>query len=97
MMMWHVSPVALGPTMRSTDLTVPVKGDLFLKVLRGRGHVLELEGHGRAAGFHGLLGGASHLEAEAVVGAVRLDHHARGAGGGLGRLGDDGGAREGGL
>jgi hypothetical protein len=96
-MMWHVSPVALGPTMRSTDLTVPVKGGLVLEGVEGEGHVLELEGHGRAASLHGLLGGGGHLEAEAVVGAVRLDHHARGAGGGLGRLGDDGGAREGGL
>ena len=70
---------------------------LVLEGVEGEGHVLELEGHGRATSLHGLLGGASHLEAEAVVGAVRLDHHARGAGGGLGRLGDDGGAREGGL
>ena len=31
MMMWHVSPVASGPTMRSTDFTVPVNGALVLE------------------------------------------------------------------
>ena len=36
MMMWQVSPVALGPTIRSTDLTVALNGFLLLKVLRGR-------------------------------------------------------------
>ena len=73
------------------------EGGLVLEGVEGEGHVLELEGHGRAAGLHALLLGGLHLETEAVVGALRLDHHARGAGGGLGRLGDDGGAREGGL
>jgi len=30
MMMWHVSPVACGPTMRLTEITLEVKGALFL-------------------------------------------------------------------
>merc|ERR1719201_2715618 len=32
MMMWHVSPVASGPTMRLQLTTLPVKGALFLYV-----------------------------------------------------------------
>ena len=30
MMMWHVSPVASGPTMRLVLMTLAVKGALFL-------------------------------------------------------------------
>ena len=35
MMMCVVSPVALGPTMRSTDLISPMKGALLLYVFSG--------------------------------------------------------------
>ena len=51
MMMWHVSPVALGPTMRSTDFTVPVKGLLFLNVFRGRGMSSSSRGTGARPAF----------------------------------------------
>lgn len=34
--MWQVSPVALGPTMRSTLTTFPMKGFLGPKVFMGR-------------------------------------------------------------
>ena len=34
--MWHVSPVAFGPTIRSTETIVPLNGFLLLKVFRGR-------------------------------------------------------------
>ena len=34
--MWHVSPVAFGPTMRSTDTILPLNGFLLLKVFIGR-------------------------------------------------------------
>merc|ERR1719182_268046 len=34
-MMWHVSPVASGPTMRLVETTLAVNGDLFLYVLTG--------------------------------------------------------------
>ncbi len=36
MTMWHVSPVALGPTIRSTETILPLNGFLLLKVFRGR-------------------------------------------------------------
>ncbi len=36
MTMLHVSPVALGPVIFSTDTTLPLKGFLGLKVLSGR-------------------------------------------------------------
>ena len=72
------------------------EGGLVLEGVEGEGHVLELEGHGRAAGLHALLLGGLHLETEAVVGALRLDHHARGAGGALAAL-ETTPAREGGL
>lgn len=35
MIMWHVSPVAFGPTILSTDLILALNGFLGLKVLRG--------------------------------------------------------------
>lgn len=35
MTMWQVSPVALGPTILSTDFTVPIKGVLILYVFKG--------------------------------------------------------------
>ena len=35
-MMWQVSPVALGPTILSTDLILALKGFLGLNVFRGR-------------------------------------------------------------
>ena len=51
MMMWHVSPVALGPTMRSTLLTVPTKGALFLNVFKGRGMASSSSGTGALPAF----------------------------------------------
>merc|ERR1719253_1143960 len=35
MMMWQVSPVALGPTIRLVETILAVKGALFLKTLTG--------------------------------------------------------------
>lgn len=35
MTMWQVSPVALGPTMRSTERTLTDSGSLFFHVFMG--------------------------------------------------------------
>ena len=74
------------------------EGALVLERVQGQRHVLELEGHGRAASLHGLLLGGRHLQPEAVVGARRLDDR-RGAsrGGRARRLQASGAALEGRL
>mmetsp|Transcript_4934 Transcript_4934/g.19772 ORF Transcript_4934/g.19772 Transcript_4934/m.19772 type:complete len:378 (-) Transcript_4934:26-1159(-) len=61
------------------------EGALVLERVQGQRHVLELQGHGRAASLHGLLLGGLHLQTEAVVGAARLGHRRDASRGGRAR------------